>query len=1007
MDTPEQFTLLIVDDNPTNLMLLAQIIEMDLPNVRVLKARSAEAGLAIADEQAIDGAFIDVQMPHMDGLDMCRELRKKPYTSNIPLVLITAHMASPEMRAEGLEVGAYDFITQPISNVEMLARVKVMLRMCADERRIHQNQRQLKQELVERSDDLRWISGLLASGDGALNEQHDDALRRLSQKVAEMKIADKQLSFDQIALALPVPWRRTLLKLALLESVPMRLAHELSEIADIRAVVNYLDRHDVLALEQDSCQQRLVFKSDIRNFLFERAYSDLSPVERQNVLERAAHWYRCENDYRGAVTCLVVAENYDELARIFSQIGFSMGMHSFNKDLRSSVAGIQDDILVGNGWLTLFKARSLLMEFSPETAVWLELAYQRFDADNDERGLLLTMVLQAVQTIYVDGSYEGWFGRIDFFYQLYRVNADSLHPSERFKVLFALSLLEIFINGDLAKADEISADSLASAQQQKHVEAQLEFTIIRINIALWQGRQRVAAALLEQGFKLAQELNDPLFDLALDMMACEFLHARGDHRGLERLCQSIVTRLSATVLYQTVLHAQLTYLQVLLLLPFGQQRLAFDLLDLALTRSKGYEYGHQVSRLLQLRGCLLALSGQDKNVEDDLLEGLKLRRQAGGILFGQENRLLAAISCYQVKDYEAAQNFLEESLLGNDPLEDRVRPGVHAWLAAVFLKRRKRVKAREQFSQLLDCLHKQRNCYFWGLTSDLPAILLPLLSNKRDIDLFRPIVEKFQGHTLTIDGQLLPLLKVRCLGMFEVELEGVVFSMGDVGQASRQIFSQLVAAPGQSLSIETIMSSLWPDSAPSKARNSFDTAHLRLRKALESMFVDAQIRKDYLVLEKGLLSLKHCQLDSSAFVQTHERLQYHMQRENFWQAENACRNMEQLWQGKFLNGYDLDDELATLGERLTQMRIEQLRTLANLLLRRHKHDEARNLLQQCLTLDPTQDSVLRQLLLLYRGQQDYRAASALMEQYRKALLAEDYDPDEVDELLEALDGKWS
>ncbi len=1005
MEVTENFTLLLVDDNPTNLMLLAQIIEMDLPNVRVLQARSAREGLALADEEAVDGAFIDVQMPHVSGLDMCRELRKRPHTANIPLVLLTAHMAAPEMRAEGLEVGAYDFITQPISNVEMLARVKVMLRMCSDDRRISKNRLQLKQELFERSDHLRWISGLLISGNGALKEQDEAALQRLSQTVAEMKAADAQLSFDQVVLALPMPWRRTLLKLALLESVPMPLAHELSEINDIRAVVTYLERHDVLVLDQGSCSERLIFNNEIRTFLCQRAYSDLSESERQKVLVQAANWYRCEKDYRGVVSCLVAAQRYEETALIFSQIGFSMGMHRFSRDLLDFVGAIPDDVLVTNGWLTLFKARSLLKGFSPDTTIWLELAWQHFEVNQDPRGLLLTMVLQAIQSIYIDGSYENWTDRVAYFRHLYTENADALHPTERFKVLFALCLLEIFVNGDLARADAIVSDSLASAQQQKHVEAQLEFIIIRINIALLQGRLRVAAAFLEQGFKLAGPLSDPVFDLVLEKMGCGFLHARGDHRGVERLCRGIVSRLGSTVLQRTVIDSQLTYLQVLLLLPFAEQRVAFDLLDISLTNTQRFEYGHPHSRLLQVRGLLKALSGQEAEAWSDMQAALQLRQQAGGQLFSQENRLLAAMTCYQLKDYEQAQSYLDDTL-SEATLADRIRPGVHAWLAAVLLKRRKRTKALEQFQLLMDCLRKQRNCYFWGLTRDLPDSLLPLIGSKQDVCLLRPMFEKFQSKTLTLAGQPIPALKVRCLGVFEVELSGRVFSMGDVGHASRQIFSLLLAAPGLSLSIEKIMTSLWPDSAPPKARNSFDTAHLRLRKALEAMFGDC-VRKDYLVLEKGLLSLRHAQIDSAAFCQTYERVLYHLQRENFWQAENACRNMDQLWQGKFLNGYDLDDELAALGEQLNQMRIDQLSHLANLLIKKHKGEEAKSLLLQCLNLDPTQDSIIRQLLLLYRGQRDYRSASALLEQYRKALLAEEYDQDEVDELLEALDGKWS
>jgi len=1000
------YTLLLVDDNPTNLLLLAKIIEMDLPQVRVLKARSAREGLALAEEEPVDGAFIDVQMPQVSGLDMCRELRKRPHTAKIPMVLITAHLASPEMRAEGLEVGAYDFISQPISNVEMLARVKVMLRMVEDDRRVSRNQLQLKQQLYERSDHLRWISGLLISGDGPLEEQDDEVLRNLSQKLAEISAFDDQFLIENIAMDLPQSWRRTLLKLALLDSVPMSLAHELSEIADIRAVVDYLVRHDVLLLDTDRGAERLVFKSATRNFLRSAADRYLTGDERQQVLLAAAEWYRCEKDYRGVVTSLIAAHRFDDVALLFSQLGLNHTMPWFKEQLFPLVSGIPEDVLVTNGWLTLYKARCLLYEFADDTPSWLELAYQRFENEGDQRGMLLAMFLQAVQSIYVDGSFELWRDRLAYFKKLHAENSEALLCAERFKVLFALGLVEVFVGGDLAAVDHLAVGGLADAQQQKQVEAQLGFIVLRIMVALWQGRLRVASAFLEQGLKLALELNDTFIDISLGILGCELLHTGGDQQGFERQYRGLLSHLGPGILDKLILDSVLAYLQSMLMLSHHKCQEVFDFLDIALTNVKVAGFSHQKSRLLQLRGCLYAMLGQEREAREDMAAGLQLREQAGGALIHQENRLLAAITCYQLHDYAQAETFLKVDAPGRARGEDRVRAGIYAWLAATQLKLKKKAQAAENFALLLDFLRRQRNHYFWGLTPQLLDDLRPLVTSKNDERLFRPLLEKYQNKTLTADRRIIPVLNVRCLGGFDIELDGQVFSMGEVGQASRQVFAQLIAAPGQALSIETIITTLWPDSPPDKARNRFDAVHSRLRKSLEAVFGD-RIRKDYLVLEKGLLSLKHVRIDSAVFCQMMERVQYHLQRENYWQAEHACRNMEALWRGRFLNGFDLADELASRSDHLLQVRLAHLRSLAHLLLRRHGHDEAILLLQQCLILDPTQDSIVRQLLLLYRQQRDYRAATALQEQYRKALLAEDYESEEVDELLDALDGKWS
>lgn len=224
METKRQFTLLLVDDNPTNVLLLVKIIEFDLPEIRVLTASSAVDGLALAEQENIDGAFIDVQMPQMDGLEMCRQLRLKPRTATIPLVLMTAHIASPEMRAEGLEVGAYDFISQPISNVEMLARIKVMLRLCQDEQRAVEQNQQLQQQLMDHTERLRWISGLLISGNGSLAEIDQQLLYHLANELPDPANIDEKQFFEKLVTEFPLPWRTTLLKLSLLDGIPISLA---------------------------------------------------------------------------------------------------------------------------------------------------------------------------------------------------------------------------------------------------------------------------------------------------------------------------------------------------------------------------------------------------------------------------------------------------------------------------------------------------------------------------------------------------------------------------------------------------------------------------------------------------------------------------------------------------------------------------------------------------------------------------------------------------------------
>ena len=115
--------LLVVDDRPDNLLVLQGLIPKAVPGCEVVTAQSADEGLALAAGADVDAAIVDVQMPGVNGIEMCRQLKSDESTEHIPVVLITSHESTSELRAEGLDAGADDFISRPIDNVELAARI--------------------------------------------------------------------------------------------------------------------------------------------------------------------------------------------------------------------------------------------------------------------------------------------------------------------------------------------------------------------------------------------------------------------------------------------------------------------------------------------------------------------------------------------------------------------------------------------------------------------------------------------------------------------------------------------------------------------------------------------------------------------------------------------------------------------------------------------------------------------------------------------------------------------
>jgi adenylate cyclase len=122
----EAAKILVADDNAMNVKMLAQLLVSNGYSV-VTAAGGKEALAKVASEQP-DMILLDIMMPDLDGYQVCREIRANPATEVLPIVLVTALDPAKE-RIKGLEAGADDFLSKPIDQGELLARVRSQLRV--------------------------------------------------------------------------------------------------------------------------------------------------------------------------------------------------------------------------------------------------------------------------------------------------------------------------------------------------------------------------------------------------------------------------------------------------------------------------------------------------------------------------------------------------------------------------------------------------------------------------------------------------------------------------------------------------------------------------------------------------------------------------------------------------------------------------------------------------------------------------------------------------------------
>jgi len=113
--------VLIADDEPA----LRRLIEFTLEPVAdgLLLVADGETALAVATAELPDVVLLDVMMPRLDGLEVCRRLKADPATRGIRVILLTAH-AQPRDREAGIEAGADDFVTKPFSPATLLETVQ-------------------------------------------------------------------------------------------------------------------------------------------------------------------------------------------------------------------------------------------------------------------------------------------------------------------------------------------------------------------------------------------------------------------------------------------------------------------------------------------------------------------------------------------------------------------------------------------------------------------------------------------------------------------------------------------------------------------------------------------------------------------------------------------------------------------------------------------------------------------------------------------------------------------
>jgi len=263
--------VLIVDDIPTNVRLLEARLTAEY--FEVVTANSGPEALAICASTDVDIVLLDVMMPDMDGFEVCRRLKANPRTHHLPVLMITA-LDQPSDRVKGLEVGADDFLTKPVDDVQLMARVKSLVRLksLTDELRA----RALTGQQIAIEDALRAMDQITTDGGSILivdsDPRHAERIRGYLSP--EHKVDVLTQPADAVFQVTGAHYELALIAMNLTDFDPLRVCSQIRTLEHTRTL-------PIILMADESDKPRVVRALDlgVNDFI-------MRPVERNELAAR-------------------------------------------------------------------------------------------------------------------------------------------------------------------------------------------------------------------------------------------------------------------------------------------------------------------------------------------------------------------------------------------------------------------------------------------------------------------------------------------------------------------------------------------------------------------------------------------------------------------------------------------------------------------------------------------------------------------------------------------------
>ncbi len=851
-----------------------------------------------------------------------------------------------------------------------------------------------------------WVMGIILAAHPKTGKSGIKSGNKILKNFSNLLSHNDMLEYfqEEIFTHIPEKLHQPFLKLSFLDEIDVELSALITDITDIEKTLSELARENLFIYKLDDTHKVFRFHHLYQEFLQQRARKELHASEIDSIYEKAAAYHLEHNMIVKALTCFCQGKNFLMMDRLMKKEGLRLLAQNRTVTLLGLLGTIPEKILTQYGWLTLFSG-ILAMDFTPDKTLPLfELAKKKFTETDEEIGKLLAIGQIMYFHFVISGRYNTGAKLLPRAEELFNNTKDSLPTNGKIWISRNLAAGFCFFSSQMDKAREYIqlAKKLATEHNIRNFIASTRFVLGYIE--LLSGNRTSCQQEAEISYSL---LNDPLVGisnkLTLRVMHLADLSMHGDFQNFFRQQHLLQKSIDQQIIKQTIAAPYLYVWGCSCLVSMGKPQEALDLIKQGFDISGTARTEHMQSQLLQWQAYTLAILGENEKAITAIYESLQLRDTAGGPFYKSFNFIIAGSVFTRLEEYQDAEKNLQKGLAIS-----KIIPSPYLQACGLLHMSYYHFQTRQEkegfltLEEGLGIMRDNKYSHFWSWDPGMMGHLLAL-GIKHNIEKDFCIQLASQRLQVNIDqkGNIIPLLQFTLLEDFSVRYNGKkLLQLDDITPFQREILGLLLFAKGNKFSQEKIQLILWPDSPPQKARKKFDTLLGRLRKSL-STHLSLPI-KNYIVMQKGILSLSNIQTDIQQFLEAGEKALYHSKRNELWQAGNYFNRALSLWKGNLPTNIFTSDPVYSYENNLVHNYSVISIKWGEILAQIGQLDEAISVIEKLLQTNGLDENGILLLCRLYGRANQPLKIRATLERYKHALRQIEYSNEEAEEIISGI-----